>query len=88
MPPTGLTRGVVRSSARMRGLAEDVRLRADQVIGMRILSILVGGILVLAGWGSWKLLIGVAVAAFGVGIADRLPDHFYRSGLGLHRRAK
>jgi hypothetical protein len=83
-----LRRQIIRSSARLRGLEKDVKLRADQVIGMRILSILVGGILVFAGWGSWKLLIGVVVAAVGAWIADRLPDHFYRTGLGFHRRAE
>lgn len=82
-----LRRQIIRRSARLRGLEQDVRLRADQVIAVRMLSVVVGGILVFAGWSSWKLLIGVGVAAFGVWIADRLPDHFYRTGLGFHRRA-
>jgi len=83
-----LRRQIIRSSARLRGLEEDLKLRIYQVVGMRTLSILVGAILVLAGRGSWKLLIGVGVAAFGVWVADRLPDHFYRTGLGFHRRAR
>jgi hypothetical protein len=83
-----LRRQIIRRSARLRGLVEDVRLRAHQVIAVRVLSVVVGGILVFAGWGSWKLLIGVGVAAFGAWIADRLPDHFYRTGLGFHRRAR
>ena len=82
-----LRRQIVHNSARLRDLQEDVKLRAFQVIGMRILSVAVGGIVVFAGWGSWKLLIGVGVAVVGVWIADRLPDHFYRTGLGFHRRA-
>jgi hypothetical protein len=83
-----LRRRILRSSARLRDLEEDVKLRAHQVTAARLFSVLMGGILVLAGWGSWKLLIGVGVAAFGVWIADRLPDHFYRTGLGFERRAK
>lgn len=82
-----LRRQLLRHSVRLRELEEDVRLRAEQVIMARLFSVLVGGVLVAAGWGSWKLLIGVGVAAFGVWIADRLPDHFYRTGLGFHRRA-
>ncbi|WP_158319583.1 hypothetical protein [Actinoplanes xinjiangensis] len=83
-----LRRQIIRSSARLRALEQDVRLRADQVLMMRIFSVVLGGILVVAGWGSWKLLVGVVVAAFGAGIADRLPDHVYRCGLGSHRRAE
>ncbi len=83
-----LRRQIVRGSTRLRDLEQDVKLRADQVIGMRLFSVVVGTILVFAGWGSWKLLIGVGVAAFGVWIADRLPDHLYRTGLGFHRRAE
>ena len=83
-----LRRQIVRGSVRLRGLEQDARFRAYQVISLRILSGVIGGILVFAGWGSWKLLIGVGVAAFGVWIADRLPGHFYRTGLGFHRRAK
>ena len=82
-----LRRQIVRRSARLGELEEDARLRADQVFGTRLFWVVVGGILVFAGWGSWKLLIGVAVAVAGVWIADRLPDHFYRTGLGFHRRA-
>jgi hypothetical protein len=83
-----LRRQIIRSSARLRALEEDVKQRADQVLMMRIFSVVRGGILVVAGWGSWKLQIGVGVAAIGAGIADRLPDHFYRTGLGFHRRAE
>jgi hypothetical protein len=83
-----LRRQIVRSSARLRALERDAELRADQVRMMRIFSVVLGGILVVAGWGSWTLLIGVGVAAIGAGIADRLPDHLYRTGLGFHRRAE
>ncbi|MEU4221973.1 hypothetical protein [Actinoplanes sp. NPDC026623] len=84
-----LRRQIIRGAARLRELEQDVRLRADQVMSVRLLLfLLVGGILVLAGWGSWRLLIGAGVAAFGVWIADRLPDHLYRTGLGFHRRAR
>jgi len=83
-----LRRQIVHGSARLRALEKDERLRADQVVMMRILSVAVGAILVLAGWGSWTLLTGIAVAAFGVWIADRLPDHLFRTGLGFHRRAE
>ncbi len=82
-----LRRQISRSSAKLRALELDVKLRAYQVRMMRILSVVVGGILVVAWWGSWKLLIGVGVAAIGVAIADRLPDHLYRTGFGFHRRA-
>jgi hypothetical protein len=83
-----LRRQIVRRSTRLRGLEQDVQLRADQVSGVRLLSVVVGGTMVFASWGSWKLLMGVAVAGLGVWIADRLPDHFYRTGLGFHRRAQ
>lgn len=82
-----LRRQVIRGSARLRALERDVELRADQVIVVRLLFVVIGAVIVLAGWGSWKLLIGVGVAAFGVLIADRLPDHLYRTGLGFNRRA-
>jgi len=83
-----LRRQIVHRSARLHALEEGARLRADQVIGVRLFWLVVGGVVGSAGWGSWKLLIGVGVAVFGVWIADRLPDHLYRSGLGFHRRAK
>jgi len=83
-----LRRQIVRSSGRLRALEEDAQLRAHQVVGLRVLSVVVGAILVVAGWGSWRLLIDVGVAALGVWIADRLPDHLYRTGLGFHRRAE
>jgi hypothetical protein len=83
-----LRRQIIRGSARLRDVERDASLRADQVLAVRLLLLLIGGALVAAGWGSWKLLIGVGVAAFGVWIADRLPDHLYRTGLGFHRRAR
>lgn len=83
-----LRRRILRGSARLRDLEEDVKLRAYQVAAVRLLSVLMGGIVVLAGWGTWKLLIGIGVAALGIWLADRMPDHFYRTGLGFKRRAK
>ncbi|GAA2912099.1 hypothetical protein Acy02nite_90060 [Actinoplanes cyaneus] len=83
-----LRRQIIRSSARLRALDQDVKLRAYQVRMMRMISVVLGGVLVVAWWGSWKLLIGVGVAALGAGIADRLPDHVYRTGFGFHRRAE
>jgi hypothetical protein len=83
-----LRRQIVRASGRLRALEEDAALRAHQATGPRLLSLLLGAVLVVAGWGSWRHLIGVAVGALGVWIAGRLPDHFYRSGLGFHRRAE
>jgi hypothetical protein len=83
-----LRRQTVRNAARLRALETDARVRADQVIMLRFSFTMLGGIAVLAGWGSWKMLIGLGVAAFGVWVADRLPDHLYRTGLGCERRAK
>ncbi len=83
-----LRRQTVRNAARLCALRTDARVRADQVIMLRVSFTVLGCIAALAAWGSWKMLIGLGVAAFAVWIADRLPDDLYRTGLGCERRAK
>jgi hypothetical protein len=73
-----LRRQITRNTMRLRELEEDLNRRAGTVRDLRLLFILVGGVLTFAGWGSWTVLIGPSFALFGVWLADRLPDHFYR----------
>ena len=54
------------------------RNRAGQVRDLGILALVIGGVLVLAGWGSWRVAIGVGFTLVAGWAAGRLPDHFYR----------
>jgi hypothetical protein len=74
-----LRRQVSRESARLREQEEDINRRAGHVRDMRLFAIVLGGIVTVAGWGSWPgVLTGVATALFGAWIVGRLPEHFYR----------
>ncbi|RZU48486.1 hypothetical protein EV385_0203 [Krasilnikovia cinnamomea] len=78
-----LHRQVGRASVRLRERERAAARRAAEVRDARLFSLVPGGLVILAGWGSWMwILIGLGVALFGVWIADRLPDHLYSSGLG------
>ncbi|GAB1645118.1 hypothetical protein [Krasilnikovia sp. MM14-A1259] len=78
-----LRRQIGRASAQLREQEKAAERRAAQVRDARLFSLAPSGVVILAGWGSWTgVLVGLGIGLFGVWIADRLPDHFYRSGLG------
>ncbi|GAB1692551.1 hypothetical protein [Krasilnikovia sp. M28-CT-15] len=78
-----LRRQIGRASTRLRDQEKAAARRAAEIRDARLFSLVPGGMVVFAGWGSWIwVLIGLGVALFGVWIADRLPGHFYSSGLG------
>ena len=73
-----LRRQIARASARLRAHEAGARQRAGHVRDLRLAYVALGGIVAFAGWGSWTMSIGVAVAVAGVWCADRLPGRFYR----------
>ena len=73
-----LRRQITRASGQLREREAGARQRAGHVRDLRLAYVVLGGIVVFAGWGSWTMSIGVAVAVAGVWCADRLPGRFYR----------
>jgi hypothetical protein len=45
---------------------------------MRLIYIVMGGVFIVAGWGSWIALLAGGALLFLAWIVGRLPDHFYR----------
>jgi hypothetical protein len=65
-------------TARQQIIRTERERRAGHVRDLRLLALVIGGVLVLAGWGSWKASIGVGFTVLAAWAAGRLPDHFYR----------
>lgn len=73
-----LRRQISRASARLRAHDPDEKKRAGHVRDLRFAYAALGGVVAFAGWGSWTMWIGVAVAVAGGWVAGRLPEHLYR----------
>ncbi|WP_043511666.1 MULTISPECIES: hypothetical protein [unclassified Actinoplanes] len=72
-------RQVVRASGRLRERETLAQRRAGHLRDMRLLGVLIGGIVAVAGAGSWvAILAGLGLALLFGWIVGRLPDRMFR----------